>query len=350
MRQSNHPSQLRRPSELALWTGLSLAALLTHYFAAFLVAPEALWLVRVWRPRSHALLAAAAIAAVGVALVPLAAEEHANISSDYIGSISLRRRLIGVPEDFLTGFVIKWDTTKEKLLDAAALALAAIGVALAVARARGSERSALAIGIAGALAAAGVPALLALAGVDFLNTRNVLLGWLPALLVVAVGFGAARTGRVPAVAGVAALCAVGLACTIVMQADPTFHRSDWRGAAEALGPVRGARVLVVPVVVGPLDVGIYLDRLAVLPAAGARTSEVDVLTPRNSRLGPANSARPARPLPPTPSFRVAKREYAEGYTLVRFRAPAPQVVTPAAASRAARGIVPLPAPLVQLPG
>src|SRR5207302_11036080 len=58
------------PRRLYLWALVSAAAVLSHYFAGYLVAVEAAWLVFVTRRRS-AVLATAAVAAVGAALIPL---------------------------------------------------------------------------------------------------------------------------------------------------------------------------------------------------------------------------------------------------------------------------------------
>jgi mannosyltransferase len=333
---------LRR--RLLPWAILSALALLTHYFAAFVVVPEGLWLVWASRPRWRAAVAGAGVAAVGVALIPLAAHERSKIGTGYIEGLSLRRRAIGVPEDFLTGLVVKFDDTWEQFVDAFALAVAAVGVVLAWRRAR----PAATVGAALALAGAGVPLLLAFAGSDFLNTRNVIAACVPALLVLAVGFAAAR--RSVAVAGVAALCAVGVATTVVIAADPSYHRSDFRGAAEAVGPLRGAqRALVVPAVAGVVAMPLYLPGLAPMPAAGARVAEVDLVTPRASRLGGPALARPRVPPTLPAPFRLTERRYAETYTLLRYRAPAPAPVLPAALARAATGVVGGPSVLVQRP-
>ena len=77
-----------------------------------------------------------AVAAVGAALIPLAVHERNRIGTGYIEGLSLRRRAIGVPEDFLTGLVVKFDATWEQLLDAFAIAIAAAGAWLAWTRAR----------------------------------------------------------------------------------------------------------------------------------------------------------------------------------------------------------------------
>jgi uncharacterized membrane protein len=336
---------LRRREErsLWLWTAVSVLALLTHYFAAFLVVPEALLLAWVWRPRWRALAAGAVVGAVGVALIPLAAHERAKIGTGYIEGVSLRRRVIGVPEDFLTGFVVKFDTWPEKLLDGLALAVAGAGVWLAFLR---SRREAFLLGAA-VLFAAGVPALVALAGADFLNTRNVIAACVPALLVLGAGFGNVRAG----VAGVTVLCAIGATCVALVAADSTFHRENWRGIARALGPAPASgRVIVVPPVSGVIGLRVQVSGLDPMPPGGATVSEVDVATPRSTELGGERSGRPLRPLPPGPGFKLVERRYAEDFTLLRWVAPRAERVGAAGLAVASRGVVAAPVALVQPPG
>jgi len=331
--------------ELWLWAGASILAVLTHYFAAFVVVPEGLWLIWARRPRARALAACAAVGAVGIALIPLAHHESAHVSAQYIQSLSLRRRLLGVPEDFLAGFVVKWDAAKEIVLEALALAVAVVGASIAFARTDRPARRGALLAACVALAGAGAPALLAIAGTDYLNTRNVLAACVPALVVPAVGFAATR---LVGVAAVATLCAVGVATTVIVAADTTYQRSNWRAGAEALGPARAPRVLAVPPFEGVVDLGVYLDGLRALPPRGAAVSELDVLTPRNVRVG-GSAARPESPRPPAPGFRLAERRYAEDYTLLRWRAKRPIRVTGAAVARAASGVLPAADGLLELP-
>jgi hypothetical protein len=337
----------RGPRDLWLWAAASVLALLTHYFAAFLVVPEGLWLAWVWRPRSRAIVPGALVAAVGAALIPLAREQSEHVSTQYIQSFSLPRRLLGVPEDFVTGFVIKWDTPAEHVLAAIAVAAALAGVAAALTRTEPAERAGALLAGALALAAAGVPAVLAVAGVDYLSSRNVLVACVPALLVVAVGLGALQRAGV---ALAAALCAVGVAVTAVVASDAEYHRSNFRTPAQALGPAREPRVLVVPPFLSPIMLNVYLDGLRPLPPGGAAVAEVDVLTPRNSRSGGARAGRPDVPRAPGPAFRLVERRYAEDHTLIRWRAPAPVLVTPASVAQAGSGAIALPNGLVQEPG
>jgi mannosyltransferase len=343
-------ARLRSARELGLWALASALALLTHYFAAFLVVPEAIWLVWLWRPPRAALIAGAAVALVGAALVPLAAYERSRIGTGYISSLSLPRRVVGVPEDFLTGFVVKWDTLRERLFDLVAVAAAAVGAWLLVRRADAAgRRAALVLGAAVA-AAAGVPAALALAGADFLNTRNVIAACVPALVLLAVGFGAAhgrrsaahgRRSAAPAVglAGAAVLCFVGVAAVVVVAADVDYHRSDFRAAARSLGrpPPREARALVVPSVAGEIAFGQYVPGLSRMPGRGQPVAEVDLVTVHNSRLG---GPRPAV-APRVRGFALVERRYAATYTLLRYRAArgAAALAVPGVLARAAAPVL-----------
>ncbi len=331
-----------------LWALFSALALLTHYFAAFAVVPEGLWLAWVCRPRARALMAGAIVGAVGAALIPLAAHERSKIGTGYIEGVSLRRRVIGVPEDFLTGFVVKFDTTKEKLLDSIGLVLAALGAWLALVR-PSDPRSRHGAVLAGALAllAVGVPLLIALGGADFLNTRNVIASGVPGLLVLGAGYGVSRVRAIGAVA----LCALGLATVVLVAADDTYQRENWRGIAEAMGPAptTGARVVVVPPVSGEVGIGEQVRGLSRMPAAGTDATEVDIVTVRSTALGGEGSGRPSRTLPPAPGFRLAERRYANTYTLLRWVSDRPRKVTPAGLATASRGVVLYPIALVQRP-
>jgi mannosyltransferase len=342
---------LRRGAQrdLWLWALASALALLTHYFAAFLVVPEGLWLAYRWRPRARALAAGALVAAVGAALIPLAAHERSKIGTGYIEGMSLGRRAIGVPEDFLTGLVVKFGAGWEHLLAALALVTAAGAVWLVVRRADGDERRGASVAAALAVVAAGVPALLAVGGADYLNTRNVIVACLPALLVLAAGLGAARVSRSFTLAGVAALCAIGVATTSVVATDTDYQRSDFRGAAAALGPAHAPRALAVAGVAGKVAMGEYVDGLVRMPPAGAPVAEVVLVTPRSTRLGGESATQPRVPPELPRPFALVERRYAETFTLVRYRAPRPVTLTPRALAGPAAPIVGAATILLQRP-
>src|SRR5437763_4753254 len=82
----------RSARALAGWAAVSVAALATHYFALFVVAPQAAWLLVRRRGRAE-LAAVGAVAAVGAALLPLAIHQSNNRSADFIRQISLAKRV-----------------------------------------------------------------------------------------------------------------------------------------------------------------------------------------------------------------------------------------------------------------
>src|SRR4051794_32684536 len=232
------------------WAGLAVAALATHYFAIFMVIPEALWLVRerergAWRY----------VAAPAVALVPLAvlAATQSGERSSWIASISLGTRLAQIPAGFLEGYQLS-----RVAAVVGVLLVAAIAPALLAAWRRPSGRAMLALGaIVIALPLAGVAI-----GQDYVLHRNVIGALVALTLAAAIGFDRLRRG-VPLVAGI---CVVWIAITIATAGDPKYRREDWRGAVAA---TRGAgAVLMIPG--SGLAVTSYYRRGLVLVPRGQR--------------------------------------------------------------------------------
>ena len=113
--------------------------------------------------------------------------------------------------------------------------------------------------------------VLALAGLDYLNTRNLL----PVLLVVAVVLGVGYVVPPERAAGLVAAALLGallLVVTILVATNPRFQRDDWRGVSAALGRPAAGRAIVVSPGSGPLPLGLYQDGLR--PDAGARRRRV----------------------------------------------------------------------------
>ncbi len=80
---------------LWLWAAFSALAVLTHFFAGFLIAPEALWLL--WRRRDRAsVIAAGAVAVVQLAVLPLALSDTTH-PLDWITGIPLSTRITQIP-------------------------------------------------------------------------------------------------------------------------------------------------------------------------------------------------------------------------------------------------------------
>ena len=318
-----------RPSaaRLAAWAAASALALCAHYFAGFLVAAEAAWLIVGLRARARlmAALASAAIAAVALALLPIALNQRSHGGAAWIGETALSTRTAQVAKQFIVGY----DAPLEALLTAlgAALALAAVTAVVALGDAR--ERGAALV--AGALAAAALvlPLLFALVGADYLLARNLITALVPGLTLIGIGFAVRRAGGWGLV-GAGALAAVFAAAVLAVALEPRYQRDDWRSAAEDIAAARGAQAVVGPAS-GRLPLSLYLPKARPLPAQGVKVREIDVVGVALRRPGesPAPPAPPAAPAAPVPGFELASVERGDTYTLVRFRSATPQPVTPA---------------------
>ena len=313
------------------WTVTAALGLATHYFVVFVVAPELAWLL--WRRRRGQVVAGCAIVgAVAGLLVPLALAQRGTGHADYIAQGSLSRRLAQVPKQLLVGYA----TPSQALTAALAAALAAAGVVLLL-RTDAARRAAIAP-LAVGLSCAVVPAVLALAGVDFLDTRNVLPA-LPALLAaLAIGFAAA--GRAGALALTGSLAAVFVTVTLLVDTNARYQRDDWRGASHALGRLTATRAIVVTPGSGWIPLSVYAP--GVRPLQDAAVSEVDVVAVPRQVVGGGIGPPPrlAGPLRLPAAFHVAHVTYAETYTVVRYLAPTAVRVTPASLAPAALGAGP----------
>jgi 4-amino-4-deoxy-L-arabinose transferase-like glycosyltransferase len=254
-----------RPRALALWALAAAVALATHYFAAFAVVPQAVWLI--WRSpagRRAALTACAAVALAGAALLPLALEQRSTGNTAYIADIAFGQRAKEVPKKFLVGEQATpgdYGALIERLKWVAGL-LALLGVALLLSRADARERAGAAIAASLALGGLALPLALKLAGLDYLAAYNLQELWLPAAIVAAAGFGASRAGVV-GIAGAAALCVVGITVVVKTATDPQLQRNDYRAAAAAIG--QSARALVVTPDSGAAPLAAYGAHVVPLP-------------------------------------------------------------------------------------
>lgn len=303
---------------LAAWAVLCALALATHYFAFFVVAPQAVWLV--WRARrgparAGVLAACGAVALAGAALLPLLVHQASNDRADYIRALGVPQRVLQLPKQYLTGF----DAPLEAAATVIAVALGAYGLWLLARRADAEERSGAARAAAIAVPALALPIVLAAVGIDYLITRNVIAAWVPAMAMVAAGLGARRAGRAGAIAA-AALCALSLALVIAVDISPAYERGDWRGVAKALGPVPAhGRALVVYPFLGRLPLSLYTTKLE-RPAGIVRVGEIDIVAVAERRQGQTPSPpRPAR-VARVPGFGPPQVIRSDTYTIVRYRA------------------------------
>ena len=265
-----HPSW-RQLGAWAVAAGLTLA---THYYAVLIVVPEALWLLWVHRRDRRVLLAIAAVAAFGLALLPIAISQRPNAS--WIATWPLDQRLSQIAPQYLLGTGAPARTWL-KLGGALAVLLAAVLLVWrADPRERGGALVAGALGVMGFLLSLG----LIVAGVDELITRNVILVLIPLLLLIAGGLGARRAGLL-GVIGAVTLCAIGLTAAIAVAEDWRLQRPDWQAVATAIGAgrptPRAGRAIIIQDFTKLLPLAAYVPRLRFMAPHGERVREFDVI-------------------------------------------------------------------------
>jgi mannosyltransferase len=269
---------LERPTRatLAGWVGASALTLATHYYGILVIVPEALWLLAAHRHSRAVQVAVGGVALCGLALIPLAITQNASGNTKWIATIPLGSRLRQVIPQFLIGFQAPAQAVLEPL--AAALALAGL-LLLALRSDALARRRALALG---AVAIGGVilNLMLIAAGVDDLITRNLIVLWVPAALVLAAGFGARWAGRLGVGAAVA-LCAIGVVAAVGVASNRQFQRPDWRVVASMLGPGPPAtgpgRLILVQHYRDLLPLSLYLHGLRRMGRAQTDVNELDVV-------------------------------------------------------------------------
>jgi mannosyltransferase len=333
---------LERPTGrwACIWAGASVLALATHYFAGFVVAAEAVWLTLRHRssPPVRRALAALAIAAVAVGV--FAIDQRRNGLSRFIGvTAPLRERIQVLGKQLLVGESLPWEHAA-----AAAVALALVA-GLILTALRGSARERRAVVVAGSVGLAPilVPIVLAVAGLDYLNTRNTLVGSVPLACAATVGLALARA-RLLGPALLTAACAVLLAITLDVAVDPAYQRPDWRGFARDVDRGSLPRVLVVTpdheTWFARIPLQYYLPHAHAIDAAlvhdvtqlrrvsrrpGDRSAPTRIAV-REVVVGEVGWTPPARPTGLPRVFRLVERRSGHGYELLRFRSPRPVTI------------------------
>jgi mannosyltransferase len=306
------------PGRLSAFAASGAAALATHYFAVFGVAPMCVWLLRKRERWRVTLPTVAVVGAVGAALVPLALAQGGH-GTQWIGEWALASRLEAIPQYYLTGYSGAPLGHGVELLVALAI-LAGLGYGLWRALTpRESDAALLALG----LAACGVliPVAMAVAGADYLAPRNVVAAMVPLTAGVAVIATARRTGRTGMVlAGVIAVAF--LALSVDVNLSPRLQRGDWRGLARVIGRSQEADRAVTTVELGAAPLEYYLPPLHNAPLGSTvRVSEID-----ETGYAPL---RPGAGEPPAPGFHLVEHRNVNGLILYRFRAATPRPVSEA---------------------
>jgi mannosyltransferase len=308
---------LRHPSTGALvaWALSAALALATHYFAIFLLAGEALWLLAAVRPRRRALLALVPPVVVGGSLLKLLLHQ-AHLHDGAREMPSLLRELPTALVQFMFGerLSIRGLYTVTPLLGFSALLLMLLLTWLAW---RWRWRKLCAIGTVGLFAFA-VPFALSLLTTPYFNARNC-IGCLCALLILLAGvLSLSQLGRLGVTASVV-LGTCGLGMSVALAVVPALQRPDYRGADALLGNSdTGQRALVIS---SGGNTPTLLYRAShdpePWPDSPQSVSEIDVLG--------ADDAPPGAP--PPPGFRVIEQRDVGTVRVTRLAASAPRLVS-----------------------
>jgi mannosyltransferase len=329
------------PRAMAAFAVSAVVALLSHYFAVFLLAPMVLWLLRERSTRRACLPAVCVIALAGLALVPLISAQGGH-GTQWIGRWALSDRLQAIPQYFLTGYSGAPLGHGVELLVAlpilAGLGLglwrmsgpSSPGVTLGGGREGAPESSRASalrgVQIAFAIAACGVvlPIVLALAGADYLAPRNLVAAMIPVTALIAAvvlwpGGGRAATMLV------AIIALAFLAISIDVDLSPRLQRGNWRDVAKALRGGGGERAITT-VELGAAPLEYYLPGVHNLPrGSSVRVREIDETgyAPLRSSAGD----------PPAPGFRLLARLDIDGLIVYRFRSPVAVTIAEASLRR-----------------
>jgi len=267
---------------LAAWAVVSALALATHYFAVFLVVPEALWLLVRVRPRFRVLLAIGGISVVGAALLPLAIHQARQFHGKeaFLG-IPLHSRLALVPMQFLLGPEASGGS--KALLLVVSLVGVMVGLLLLASQAKRQAQAAAGVVLVVGAMVVLVPIGLALVGVDYLDPRNLLPAWLPLVVVLAAGLTASRAGLVV----LTVLLAVFVSAVVFVDTDQDLQRADFRTVAALIARALGTQAIIVTPAYNWTPLTYYLPSAPAMSGDTARVSQVvllgwqsDVLRPR----------------------------------------------------------------------
>jgi mannosyltransferase len=321
------------PRRVAAFAVTGALALLTHYFAVFLLAPMALWLLWDRRTRRAALPAIGVLVLVGLALTPLISAQGGH-GTQWIGRWPLSERLQAIPQYYLTGYTGSSLGHGIELL--VALAILA-GVALGLWRMTGPGRPrspTRGVSIALTIAACGVllPIVLVALGADYLAPRNLVAAMIPVTAVIAVvvtwpaAGGAARTAGLGATIAVASAIVVAfLAISIDIELSPRLQRGNWRGLATALRDAPSDRVITT-VELGTAPLEYYLPGLrGVHSGSFVRVREIDETGYKPLVAGAGE--------PPAPGFHLLARVDVDGLVAYRFVSPVARRVSEATLRR-----------------
>jgi uncharacterized membrane protein len=331
---------LRRAAwtDLLLWGVVSAAAVAVHYFAAFLLLPEAVLLVMAHRRRWGLLVPAfAPLGVVSLALAPTLIEQrrHGELQH-WITDFELWDRVVDAGGSALVGpsppVARLWILVLVPVLVAVYLGL----------RADPGTRRTFVISAGVGIAAALVPLLGQLVGTDLFLGRYLVAALVPLIVAVAVGLTVPAARWIGPVC-IAALCLASAVSLVHVARSPAQQRPPWRGVADTFedgpGVERGSRILVVNRygnLAKPLWHYVDGDVRTLEADEEATATEIDVVTLRPS-TAPCNFLVGSAcaylflggPLPPPldDRFELVDRQRVGPFSVDRYRTETPTPVS-----------------------
>ena len=286
----------RRRAYIAAWAITAALGLVTHYFAIFIVAPTAMWLLLAYPMRRPAAIAVGFVGLTGLAVLPLLVEQRGSGRTDWVTASPLHTRSLQLPEEVLAG-PEAW-----RPIPLTALALAGLATAIAAGgRSAGRHRDVAVVMVLLAASAIAIALVIARAGLDVILPRNfipvvpVLIVGVAAAVAPALGGGAEGNVRIAALVGTAVVFLVGLAGVVAPIVDRDVRRRpDWRAAADAVsaGGRPGFLVVAPPSNTRPLRVYLPLKRIPMQRIRARKIAVVRLLVDVGGRAAP--SGRGAR--------------------------------------------------------
>lgn len=302
--------------DLAWWAVFSALAIATHYFAGFVVAGEATFLL-LSRNRRGAVFAILAVAAATALLAPIVLRQAENGHAGWIAEQPLGQRL----ERAGAKLVGDDNGNEHGVRQPGPIPLgvpAALGIAaLALLLWRGDPDERRGAGIAALVggAALALPILLGFLGADYFDGRNLLPVFVPLIVLLGAGFGVRRAGWA-GLALAAVFCLCSLVFTLEIDRLPRLQREDLRNAAAEVGPLGPSTAVVTIRYAGNQPLRYYL---------GARFAEGALPPLREIDLVGSKQAADsnARRLLPPAFHRVESKPVSYNFTLTRFRSRRP---------------------------
>ncbi len=310
------------PAHMAAFALSGSLALVSHYFAVFLLIPMVLWLAGEQRTRRAAAPAIGVLALVGAALLPLISAQGGH-GTQWIGRWPLSQRLQAIPQYFLTGYSGAPLGHGVELLVALPI-LAGLGLGLLRMSEQPQPRRAATIPLAIAAGGVLIPIVLVALGADYLAPRNLVAAMIPLTALIAVVVVWPGTGR----AGSALATTIASAFLLIsldVDLSPRLQRGNWRDLAAALRAAPRAHAITT-VELGSAPLQYYLPGLHDLRrGSSVRVSEIDETGYAPVRASAAE--------PPAPGFRLLARVDVDGLILYRFISSAARTVSEATLRR-----------------